>query len=139
MNNNLTHALTALFLVLSLGFITACQKSGADAFSPESIAKISTHEKAAEVADGLLGKILPILEGITDQDSANAAATNLAAFAPSFEAMDATMKRLGDPSPEKQKAIQAKLKNGDKFAEVMMGFLAKPELFEIISKAMPKM
>lgn len=139
MKNKLTHSLTALFLILSLGFVTACKKSASDSLSPESIAKISTHEEAAEAADGLMGKMIPILESVTDEASAKAAAEKLEAHAPAFEAMDATMKRLGEPSEEQMKAFEEKYKNPEKFAQVMFSFMAKPELMEILSEAMPDM
>lgn len=81
------------------------------------------------MVDALYGKLTPIMNGITDVKTANAAIPSMDALSPSFTAAGKTLKRLGDPSPEEQAAFIANATHADDFAAAMVRLMwAEPEV-----------
>jgi hypothetical protein len=99
------HALTGLVLVLALA-LTGCGDSR------DSVIKDSISD---------MKKLVDVLKGIKDEASAKSAADRIKAITENMKAIKARADKLGKPSPEEDKALQAKYETEMKSITTDMG------------------
>ena len=98
-----------------------------------------THEKVAEDKINLIEQIADILEDVTDDASADAAAKRIEALAGEMKAVNERAKALGDPTPELNKQLEEKYKpRTQKILGRIMAVAEKVQEYPVLQEAMQK-
>lgn len=109
--------------------------------TPQAATAKDTYESVSKDMFGALDNFADVLATVKDEASAKAAIPKLDGLKPKFKALGKRIKAVGKPSPEQEKILQEKFKKEQealqtKMMGAMAGFMANPQLLEIIK---PKM
>ena len=96
-----------------------------------------THEKVMQDSLNMMKKMISIVESVDDEASAKAAVTKINALESQAKAIQARMEKLGEPTPEQDKALEAKFKSQfEEFMPKMIGVAMKVAQYPELQKAM---
>lgn len=111
------------FVVAIALLMTAC---GAD-----------SHESLGKEGVDHMEKMIEILEGVSDADSAKAAESDMKELMEDMKDLEARMKKLGEPTPDQKKAIAEQLAGRTKdLQQRMMSAMMKIMQYPELQKAM---
>jgi len=113
------------------------------AFALPSCGGGDTHEKVSEEMIDLMAEVADILEGVTDEESAEAATTRLEKLGERAEELGQRAEALGDPDPEEEKRLEKKYEQrmqeiSKSMAASMMRLSSQPEVLQAVEEAMAK-